>query len=161
LQNSLVKEGIMMRTAERTQTDLGLVRSAMSQDVFTVDSRAKVSVVTRAMETRHVSGVPVVEHGILVGMLSMTDLGIRGAPKTTGPFLRQEQRFADVEVRHLMTRNVVTADPDWPLASAAKTMVNESVNRLPVVDALGRPVGIITRDDIVHRLAEFAHEEGT
>ena len=149
-----MEEVVMMRTAELAETELGPVRAAMTGDVLTVESRAKASVATRQMEARRVSGVPVVEAGILVGMLSMTDLGMKGSSQTTGPFLRQEQRFADVEVGHLMSRNVVTADPDWPLAKAAKTMVKERVNRLPVVDALRRPVGIITRDDIVRRLAE-------
>lgn len=148
----------MTRTIVDARTELenslGPVRRAMTSDVLSLEAGCKASIAARELESRHVSGAPVVEHGILVGMISMKDLGMPASPQTTGPFLRLEHRLADFAVREVMSRNVVTADPDWPLWRAAETMVTERVNRLPVVDALRRPVGLITRDDIVRRLAE-------
>ena len=52
-----------------------------------------------------------------------------------------------------MTGGAVMADPEWPLTHAAVVMEAAGVNRLPVVDALERPIGMLTRDDIVRALA--------
>jgi CBS domain-containing protein len=149
----------MLETYESEMTAfdrlLGTVRQAMAKDVLDLDPRMRASVAAREMEARHVSGAPVIEHGMLVGMLSMTDV-MRPAEaswQTSGPFLRHEHTLAQIEVADIMTKDVVTADPDWPLSRAAMVMAATGVNRLPVVDALDRPIGIITRHDIVRMVA--------
>ena len=43
----------------------------------------------------------------------------------------------------------MTAEPDWPLVRAVQTMIVHGVNRLPVVDQAGRPLGVLTRDDVL------------
>jgi CBS domain-containing protein len=52
-----------------------------------------------------------------------------------------------------MTAQPATARPDWPLVQAILVMEQRGINRLPVVDAGGRPVGILTRDDVLRVLA--------
>ena len=52
-----------------------------------------------------------------------------------------------------MTVEPVTARPEWPLAQAVLAMEQGGINRLPVVDAAGRPAGILTRDDVLRVLA--------
>jgi CBS domain-containing protein len=52
-----------------------------------------------------------------------------------------------------MTAEPVTARADAPLAEAVLSMDRAGVNRVPVVDAGGRPVGILTRDDVLRVLA--------
>lgn len=145
---------------EITQLDraLGTVREAMKREVVTVIPHMKASEALRRLEAAKVSGVPVVEHGRVVGMFSLSDLvGQVSAPwQTSGPFLRREHTLADVEVGELMSRDVVTADPEWTLTQAATVMEAVFVNRLPVVDALERPIGILTRDDIVRAVARRA-----
>ena len=142
---------------ERTPLDraLGTVREAMTRDVLDLEPRMKVSEAARELERAGISGAPVVEHGRIVGMLTMKDvMKPAGASwQTHGPFLRHEHTLADLEVQDAMTKDVVTADPDWPLGRAATIMEAVGVNRLPVVDALERPVGILTRDDIVRAVA--------
>ena len=53
-----------------------------------------------------------------------------------------------------MTGEPVTVRADSPLAVAVVSMDQAGVNRVPVVDAHGRPVGILTRDDVLRVLAE-------
>jgi CBS domain-containing protein len=69
---------------------------------------------------------------------------------------------ADVAVRHLEHAGVsgapVVAGADWPLARAGMAMDEAGINRLPVVDAAGRPVGILTRDDLISALARRLRE---
>jgi len=72
---------------------------------------------------------------------------------TSGPFLSREHLLVRFRVADLMTFEQVTARADWPLGRAVLAMDEVGVNRLPVVDAEGRPVGILTRDDVVSALA--------
>jgi CBS domain-containing protein len=69
---------------------------------------------------------------------------------------------ADVAVRRLERAGVpgapVVASVDWSLARAGLAMDEAGVNRLPVVDAAGRPVGILTRDDLIGALARRLRE---
>lgn len=134
---------------------LGSVAEAMTRDPLVLDPRMKVSEAVRTLEMRGISGAPVVRLGRVVGMFTMTDLMEPSAPtwQTTGPFLRHEHTLAGVEVEQIMTRGAVMADPEWPLTHAAVVMEAAGVNRLPVVDALERPIGMLTRDDIVRALA--------
>jgi CBS domain-containing protein len=57
-----------------------------------------------------------------------------------------ERRIGDV-----MTPNVVTVRPDTTLVQASRLMRDEDCGALPVVDANGRPLGMITDRDIVCR----------
>lgn len=137
---------------------LGMVRDAMTREVAVLEPRTKASVAARILEERKVSGAPVVEHGRLIGIFTLSDLMEPAGPawQTTGPFLRHEHTLAGIEVGQMMTRDVITADPEWPLTHAATVMEATGVNRLPVVDALDRVVGMLTRDDIVRAIAKRA-----
>jgi len=57
------------------------------------------------------------------------------------------------DVRHYMTAEPVTADPDTPIAALARSMINAVVQRVVVTDADRRPVGIVSATDLVAALA--------
>ena len=57
-----------------------------------------------------------------------------------------------------MTAEPVTVRADSALAEAVLSMDQAGVNRVPVVDARGRPVGILTRDDVLRELARRIRE---
>jgi CBS domain-containing protein len=59
--------------------------------------------------------------------------------------------WAGARVREVMSRAVVTARPDQPLAEAARLLVESPGRALPVVDSGGRVVGILTNADLVER----------
>ena len=107
---------------------------------------------------RHgVGGAPVVADGYVVGVITTSDLD---APhpyaRETGPFLRPRHGGSEWQVRDLMTESAVTASPDEPLIDAVVRMARAHVDRLPVVDPDGHPIGIVARDDVVHALARAA-----
>jgi CBS domain-containing protein len=52
-----------------------------------------------------------------------------------------------------MSSEPVTAPPDCSLVQAVRTMIRHGVNRLPVVDLAGRPIGVLTRDDVLGAVA--------
>jgi len=55
---------------------------------------------------------------------------------------------SSVDVDRVMHRKVVTATPEMSVADAASLMVTHSIGGLPVVDASGTVVGVITESDI-------------
>jgi CBS domain-containing protein len=52
-------------------------------------------------------------------------------------------------VEDIMTRRVITVHPDTTVQDAARLMVTNRVSGLPVVDAGGRVVGIISDGDLI------------
>ena len=51
----------------------------------------------------------------------------------------------------VMVRDVVTVRPDDRVADAAKLLISHDISALPVVDAAGAVVGILSEADLVHR----------
>jgi CBS domain-containing protein len=54
-------------------------------------------------------------------------------------------------VEDVMTRDVITVSPATPIHEAARVMVERAVSGLPVIDADGRLVGIISDGDLILR----------
>jgi CBS domain-containing protein len=55
-------------------------------------------------------------------------------------------------VTDVMTRQVITAVPDTPFKDLAGAMLAHGVDTLPVIDSIGRPIGMITETDIMAKL---------
>ena len=55
--------------------------------------------------------------------------------------------------RDLMTRKVVTVPPGMPVTSLARLLADRGISAVPVTDALGRLLGIVTEADLLRRLA--------
>jgi CBS domain-containing protein len=77
--------------------------------------------------------------GTLVGILSERDI-VRQAVR--------DERFFDLAVSAIMTRNVIKGVPQDDVNAVAITMTNKRFRHLPVLDA-GKIVGIISLGDIV------------
>jgi CBS domain-containing protein len=136
---------------------LGIVGEAMTGEVIALPADTPADIAIRRLERTWVSGAPVVDHGRVVGVVTLRDLlapvQADGPVQTAGPFHRHERQLAGYRVRELMTGGPVTARADWALAEAVLAMDRAGVNRVPVVDSAGRPVGILTRDDVLRELA--------
>ena len=56
-----------------------------------------------------------------------------------------------MRAHQIMTRSVITVTPDDTIQAAAKLMLERHVSGLPVVDAAGRLVGIVSEGDFIRR----------
>jgi CBS domain-containing protein len=139
---------------ERLMDLLGTVRRAMSTSVVNLSPDTPSLEAVGILRRHRVGGAPVVENGRIVGVATESDL-LAFAPhaQTTGPFLRPRQHHTEWCVGDAMTRTVIVASPDEPLGEAVVKMHDAGVDRLPVVDDDGQPVGIIARDDVVRAVA--------
>jgi Zn-dependent protease/predicted transcriptional regulator len=113
------------------------VRDVMSTSLITVEPGLPVPEVIRLMyATKHL-GFPVVETGILVGMVTLEDV------HRTSEIDRDAK-----QVRDIMARNLITVPPTAMLSDAFRLMSRHNVGRIPIV-AEGRLLGIVTRTDIL------------
>jgi CBS domain-containing protein len=56
-----------------------------------------------------------------------------------------------MRAHQIMTRRVVTDGPDTTIVEAARTMLQNYISGLPVVDAGGKLVGIVSESDFIRR----------
>lgn len=117
------------------------VEQVMTRDVITLPPDATMAELKEVLRINRISGVPVVENGQMVGMISVESL-IRAL----------EQGEAQALIRDKMTRNVQAVRADDTLAGAVALFARFQYGRFPVLDADGNLVGIITQGDIVRGL---------
>jgi predicted transcriptional regulator len=141
---------------------LGTVGDAMTRDVVLLAADMTAAMALRRLEKQAVSGAPVVDHGRVVGVITQRDLlvpTLLDDPGRTWAFgvARRRTRLDGLRVSDLMSDESVTSRPDWPLVRAVQMMIVQGVNRLPVVDNTDRPLGILTRDDVLRAVGSCHH----
>ena len=138
----------------------------MTREVVTVAPETNVAEIARLMLERHVSGVPVVEDGAPVGIVSEGDL-LRRPESGTAPhhspwlelFVSRDSLAAEYVQTHgrcardVMTSGVITVGEATPIAEIAELLESRHIKRVPVVDEDGRLVGIVSRANLLQCLA--------
>lgn len=117
------------------------IEQVMTKKVVTVTPQCSIRELKEILRVNRISGVPVLENGELVGIISLETL-IRAL----------EQGELDATVGEKMTRNVQTVCAEESVVSAVNLFARFGYGRFPVVDAQGKLVGIITQGDIVRGL---------
>ena len=155
------------------------VRDVMTTSVITVDRITPYQEIDRLLIQHRISGMPVLMMGRQVaGVVSEADLlaaedeRARDArmAATTGKRWRLRKRpQVGLTAGTLMTAPAITIGPDATIPAAARLMNTHHVRRLPVTDANGKLVGIVSRrdllsvflrpdDDIAHDAQQILHE---
>lgn len=123
----------------------------MSAPVVSLFAEQTLPLAEDIMRFKHLRHLPVIDdEGRLVGLVSHRDLLRAQISTLTG--LSEEQRRArqeDVRIRELMTRDVWTVGADTLASVAGQTMSEHRYGCLPVIDARGVLVGIITERDFL------------
>ena len=129
-------------TAERSLQEVTFVKQAeelIERDVLYVESSATVSDAERIMNQYSIGGVPVIEKGKIIGIVSRRD--VRAIVQKRG----------DEMITAIMTKKPIVADENITSEKALEIMYTNKVERLPVVDKTGRLIGIITMQDILEK----------
>jgi len=141
------------------------VQDVMTTDVSTIGPDALVKDAAIEFVQRRISGMPVVSSdGQVLGVISETDILPKesGEQRGGGGFMQWlvdpsdpwiNRRFDAVIVEDAMSSPARTILPERPLAEAAKIMLDEDINRLPVVDPDGLLVGLVSRGDLIRAFA--------
>src|SRR2546421_1929949 len=111
----------------------------MITDPVTLEPTALLSEALAAMKHFHISGIPITEHGKLVGILTNRDI-------------RFETRL-DRPITELMTRDrLITVPVGTTLEQARDSLHQYKIEKLPVVDEHGILKGLITMKDIQKKI---------
>jgi CBS domain-containing protein len=116
-----------------------LVREAMSRDVKTVNPEQRIQEAARIMLDIDIGALPVGENDRLVGIITDRDIAVRGVAAG---------KSASALVREVMTPEVRYCFDDEDAAHVARTMADEQIRRLPVIDRDKRLVGIVALADL-------------
>lgn len=146
------------------------VRELMTNQVVTVGPETAVNEIAQVLVEHNISGVPVVDAaGKVVGLVTEADLIVRDAVLDmptyvafldtfvflggTREFDEELRRALGTHASEVMSAPVVTVAPETTATDLATLMVERKVNPVPVVDASGALIGIVSRSDLVRLMA--------
>ncbi len=141
----------------------------MVTDVVTINQDAPLKEAVEVLGQHSFSGLPVMdEEGQLVGVVSEYDLLFQKKPLSYPQFinilggiihLENVSKFNEklrktlaLKVEDVMSSDPITVSEEKELEEVAEIMVENKVNRLPVVKN-NKLVGIVTRADLIRALA--------
>jgi CBS domain-containing protein len=144
-------------------------QDAMTTDVITVGPEATIGEIAALLVHHRISAVPVVsDDNRVIGIVSQTDLGHRSE---TGTEKRRKwwlEVFADADTKareyikshglkaqDVMTRFIVSVSKTANLSEVAEVLDTHRIRQVPVMDD-GKLVGMISRADLVRKLAEVS-----
>lgn len=149
-----------------------LAKDVMASPIICVDPAESLSEVEQRMVDAHITGLPVVEEGRLVGIITRSDYvrlpillkvydqyissrqyeeGMQQQDR--GDFHEFRSRLATLKVRDVMTSKVVTCTEETPVSEIVGKMLSHHVHRIVVIDQ-DRAVGIVGSLDLVRLLAQ-------
>lgn len=141
------------------------VREWMRHPVISVRPRDSAAHARAIMEQHRVNQLPVFEGPRLVGIVSDRDL--RDAFPSLAESMRAPSRRRSkstdptaIPVEDVMTRDVLTVEPDATLAEAARLLRQKRIGAVPVV-AGGHAVGILARSDLLDALVQLLADDAS
>ena len=141
------------------------LKELMTKNVITVLESMNVRDAAEMLFTMGISGLPVVnDQEKLVGMITEKDIIGMALPKYVEklgslaytfdmvPFAKTLAEADKVLVKEIMRKDVITATVDTSVPEVARIMIVKRIRRIPILDQVGRLVGIIARHDIVREI---------
>jgi CBS domain-containing protein len=120
------------------------VKDAMTRNVVSCHAESTLAVAGNQMLEGRFGVLPVVDQsGKAVGMI--TDRDIARAAVT------RQRNAAHINVHEIMSRALLGCHPDDEVNAALEKMVDHCLRRLPVLDADGLLVGILSIEDLALR----------
>lgn len=113
----------------------------MTRKVATIHPEASVQEAAQLLDQKRISGAPVVDSdGKIIGIVTEADI--------ISKVDREGLCVADI-----MSHDVIAVDEETPVGEIAALLTERKIKRVPVVEN-GKLVGIVSRADIVHAVAE-------
>ena len=132
------------------------VKDVMTTPVVAVRENASFKEIVSRMRDSRVSAFPVVDReGKVIGVVSEADMlnkeADEASPGTFASMLRfqDHEKAAGVTAADLMTSPPATIGPDEAVVDAARLMRDRRIKRLPVTNATGHLIGVISRADVL------------
>lgn len=125
----------------------------ISNDPVTASADESVSDCAERMEREDVGSLVVENSGTVTGILTDRQIALAVA--------EHDGDLSNVTTEEVMTEGTVTLQEDDDSLAAARTMAEEGVRRIPVVDSTDSVVGIVSLDDVVSLAGEQLADAAT
>lgn len=146
-------------------------KDIMSANVIAVFAENSVEELAKLLTDNNISGAPVIDKDKkVIGIVTEKDImykdsepqfppvaNILGAQIFLGSvkeYNTQLRKILATSVNDLMTKDVITVTDDTDVKEIVEVMLENNINRVPVIDKDERLVGIISRADIVRYMAK-------
>ena len=127
------------------------VKELMSRGVEFVSADVTLREAAEKMKRYDIGAIPVLEHGILKGIITDRDITIRAVSEGRDP--------NKTKIKDMMTPEVFSCFEDQEIEEAVKLMEEKQVRRLVVMNRDNMPVGVLSMGDIaVHGSEKLAGE---
>ncbi len=133
------------------------IKDYMTRHPVMIDPHASIVEAQGIMAETHVRHLPVVEEGKrLIGLITQETLRVPPTQLTSLNVWEITRFLSNLTVRDVMIkgRAVMTIDPDATIEEGARSMVENKIGCLPVLEG-GIVVGIITDVDVMAHLTEM------
>jgi CBS domain-containing protein len=129
------------------------VRDWMSKPVVVVDPDSSVKYALTLMRRRKIHSVVVAisERNPTYGIVTSTDIRDKIVAAGRNP--------AEMSVRDIMSGPIITGNPDWTLMECSQMMQEKHIHHLPIADASGALIGLISATDIFMAVEETGWQE--
>jgi acetoin utilization protein AcuB len=137
-----------------------LVEKRMTRDPLVVSPDQSLAEALRLTRSRRVRHLPVVEDGLLVGIVTDRDVRLAMPSPFTEPDAERVAFLDRTPVSAVMKRDVAALGPLDTVEDAARQMRRLRIGALPVVDAGGRVLGILSESDVLDAFVEILGASG-
>jgi acetoin utilization protein AcuB len=137
-----------------------LVQKRMTRDPLVVSPEHSLADALRLTRARRIRHLPVVEDGVLVGIVSDRDVRLAMPSPLTEPDQERVAFLDRTPVSAVMQREPVAVGPYDTVEDAAKEMRRRRIGAVPVVDAHGVLVGILSESDVLDAFVEILGPAG-
>jgi CBS-domain-containing membrane protein len=126
----------------------------MTENPATLPITSTVADAVQVLQTLDVRHVPIIDaRGAIAGMFSDRDLRALSIPRTVNDDWFGEFRIAlETKLAGVMSADVITIEEDTETAEIIELMLEHKVGALPVLDADGLLVGIVSYVDVLRAL---------
>ncbi|MGC9516957.1 MAG: CBS domain-containing protein [Methanomicrobiales archaeon] len=118
------------------------VMQVATKKLIELDPNMEIKNAAKTLSDNGIEGAPVIEKGIIVGILTLSDI--------TKAIAKGKEKF---KVKDAMSKHIITVENDVMIADAIEIMNKKKIGRLIVVDEKGIATGIITRTDLLDKIA--------
>lgn len=111
-------------------------------DLITLEAEIDVKTAAKILSEKGIEGAPVIQNGIIVGIITLSDI-----TRAIASDLEAEK------ISEIMSSDIITVEEDVMISDAIEIMNKRNIGRLIVMEKDGTPVGIVTRTDLLDKIA--------
>ncbi len=124
-------------------------KNAMTRRVVVVGPDTSVVKAWELMVTLRIRHLPVVREGLLLGILSDRDVLLHASVKG------ESIEAPAIPVAEVMSPFPFVCEPSTHVADIVRTMTEEKIDAMPVLDSEERLVGLVTSTDLLLLLVQY------